>query len=956
MGNIIQSPEGRFVRNLVIPGNEMYAVEMWRANEKNLRSRFDPNEVIEHSQNRDGNTILHLACYHGLSQIVEDLLRVGGGNYADITKTNNKRQNCAHLLMSNAGDAKSRFQILQKLCEYKGHKLDVMAEDVNKNTLLHLAAANGLSDCCMWLIDRGLSRILSDENKDGNVPASEADKNGHHDLAAKIEGVLVYSKQLDHVEATSTRLLLEIKSEDDAYLTHQGMTMRDLRGAKDQNVVSVASFLYGNSINGRNLFNAECLCLAYKWNVASLQQAWLMNSKQACYKAGINPDQEEKKTSGLQKCLTCGEGKDEENGEEKEAQPSSKIEHDPLTKKIIALIKQGKQMHSIIMACKAEGHKAGEVMRAHQKAQLAVMNEAESPSPTPEDPLVTKITQMIQKKRTMPQILSELRAQGNDARKIMKAYQKSQAAIMQGSKKPQTQNEKSGERVQLIPVGACGHLFCANCWKRYLEVKIKEGEVQSIICPAFKCHHRVPCSIIDAPLVDQKTAQRYAKFELRDFVKENADYQWCPAPGCDAAVCRHTGENGQKIAGNTADCGQGHFFCFECKGEPHDPCSCDEWQRWNVEVKEMSAKLGFNDSGGQDAASVATMLWLKTNTKKCPKCKSGIQKNEGCNHMTCRACRHEFCWICMAPWSTHGQKTGGYYKCNVYKGAGPIDNKSEAKQAKKKLEESKRFIHFVERIKAHEDSKRLEQKMLRSAHDKIAEMQKSTIDEVDTSFVGISFRQLYWNRIVLCASYIKKYYSTTSPGGIGLPPMRRSVALPPKFNRLQEELERSTEALSDAIARKRWKKARHVVIQLTHAAQQARNNFLNAMMPKRLQGKKRVPKQPLKKIPKGPFNCKRCTYRNAGGATCGICGYDRPQETVKGKSRPGGGKLSASSKISLPHTGEKKSSSAGISKQYATELTQLHAMGFSDDTKNTKALERANGNVQLAIQRILSTE
>ncbi len=37
--------------------------------------------------------------------------------------------------------------------------------------------------------------------------------------------------------------------------------------------------------------------------------------------------------------------------------------------------------------------------------------------------------------------------------------------------------------------------------------------------------------------------------------------------------------------------------------------------------------------------------------KRCPKCKVYLDKNGGCNHFTCRACRHEFCWDCGKPWS-----------------------------------------------------------------------------------------------------------------------------------------------------------------------------------------------------------------------------------------------------------------------------------------------------------------
>lgn len=80
-----------------------------------------------------------------------------------------------------------------------------------------------------------------------------------------------------------------------------------------------------------------------------------------------------------------------------------------------------------------------------------------------------------------------------------------------------------------------------------------------------------------------------------------------------------------------------------------------------------------------------TSNWISANTKDCPKCRSAIEKNGGwyasflpifyffffssfflsscscfcfflhfsSNHMTCRKCKYEFCWICMGNWSGH---------------------------------------------------------------------------------------------------------------------------------------------------------------------------------------------------------------------------------------------------------------------------------------------------------------
>lgn len=45
--------------------------------------------------------------------------------------------------------------------------------------------------------------------------------------------------------------------------------------------------------------------------------------------------------------------------------------------------------------------------------------------------------------------------------------------------------------------------------------------------------------------------------------------------------------------------------------------------------------------------------WIAAHCKKCPKCNWPIQKNEGCNHMTCRLCHHEFCWLCFQNYHGH---------------------------------------------------------------------------------------------------------------------------------------------------------------------------------------------------------------------------------------------------------------------------------------------------------------
>ena len=78
----------------------------------------------------------------------------------------------------------------------------------------------------------------------------------------------------------------------------------------------------------------------------------------------------------------------------------------------------------------------------------------------------------------------------------------------------------------------------------------------------------------------------------------------------------------QKSKNKYVKCENGHKFCFECLRPWHGDDSC-----------EKSLEKEF-------------LNWKKNkNLKRCPKCKIYIEKNEGCNHMTCSNCKFEWCWL-----------------------------------------------------------------------------------------------------------------------------------------------------------------------------------------------------------------------------------------------------------------------------------------------------------------------
>ena len=116
-------------------------------------------------------------------------------------------------------------------------------------------------------------------------------------------------------------------------------------------------------------------------------------------------------------------------------------------------------------------------------------------------------------------------------------------------------------------------------------------------------------------------------------------------------------------------------------------------------------------------------IWVRQNTKECPKCRVHIEKNQGCNHMTCRYCSHEFCWLCMRPYKTHQMATGRSI-CNQMDDIVVNALAKGGSSAKKDIEELKK-IRLQKYYEKYEQTK----VELKSAVRRQDEFQNATKDE-----------------------------------------------------------------------------------------------------------------------------------------------------------------------------------------------------------------------------------
>ena len=60
--------------------------------------------------------------------------------------------------------------------------------------------------------------------------------------------------------------------------------------------------------------------------------------------------------------------------------------------------------------------------------------------------------------------------------------------------------------------------------------------------------------------------------------------------------------------------------------------------------------------------------------------------------MQCYNCKHDFCWMCLGDWKTHGSE---YYECSRYKENPNIAHESAHAQAREAL---KKYLHYFERV------------------------------------------------------------------------------------------------------------------------------------------------------------------------------------------------------------------------------------------------------------------
>ena len=181
----------------------------------------------------------------------------------------------------------------------------------------------------------------------------------------------------------------------------------------------------------------------------------------------------------------------------------------------------------------------------------------------------------------------------------------------------------------LLRALACDHHACLDCKQKWIMSQV-EANILPVRCfgclpssgrPESSECNTWPEFYVRASLCEKEYAD-YLAASLRIWSLCSSDARVCNTPDCQGLTFVQPGD----VSWTCSFCRS--LWCVQCR-KKHDPSvSCASFAQEEKADHEMRKLIA---SGS---------------VKQCPVCKNGVQKNEGCNHMTCISCRAHFCYVC----------------------------------------------------------------------------------------------------------------------------------------------------------------------------------------------------------------------------------------------------------------------------------------------------------------------
>jgi hypothetical protein len=214
----------------------------------------------------------------------------------------------------------------------------------------------------------------------------------------------------------------------------------------------------------------------------------------------------------------------------------------------------------------------------------------------------------------------------------------------------------------------CEHSFCIDCMGEYLaDCAQSRFSGITIQCPHHECNSLLTLAEIKEFAPNRDVYRKLLNAANDNFIVSSYEYRFCPHPGCCmavkfnraagisastlseesplllvGAVCtgiestQQTSSSSAELKSKTFKTYEGlrdpnyyglytqprksHRFCFQCgESYSHWPVRCQKLQEWKTTMVEEIGEVENDKSGAESFNDVAQKLWLKANTRPCPK-------------------------------------------------------------------------------------------------------------------------------------------------------------------------------------------------------------------------------------------------------------------------------------------------------------------------------------------------
>lgn len=180
------------------------------------------------------------------------------------------------------------------------------------------------------------------------------------------------------------------------------------------------------------------------------------------------------------------------------------------------------------------------------------------------------------------------------------------------------------------------HKTCRRCAKAWVSKLVKYG-ANDRCCVQHSCMLPPSNECVEFALESKEEAGKYWCRMIQHKLGQIPDIRFCPGPRCGQAIVVNLDDNCLNVSCPLCEL----KFCRDCQNE------------WHSEIGDGSCidfvKYQLRTVHGEEEVAKEMQHWKysqRTGRKRCPCCRVMIEKNQGCQHMTCKKCTHQFYWCC----------------------------------------------------------------------------------------------------------------------------------------------------------------------------------------------------------------------------------------------------------------------------------------------------------------------